>query len=143
MTTPFQFPVLLIDGGCSLCNLSARWILKLEKRPVLRFAALESEQGRQLTALYASAEGLPDSVVLIDEEGWHTKSRALVRIGWHAGGVLHVFGLLRFVPTKWADSIYDFVAKNRKRWFGQVAYCAMARPSERHRFMDAVPVDQV
>lgn len=134
MQEKLDYPVLLIDGDCSLCNRSVKLILKLEGRPVLRFAALNSSIGRALISNYELP--LPDSVLLIDETGLHLKSRALVRIGKLAGGWLTMLRLAGAMPRSWADGLYDFVARNRKRWFGTAKYCAGVRPAERQRFLD-------
>ena len=129
-------PILLIDGDCSLCNASVRLIIKLESRPVLRFAALNAEFGRSIIKQCKSFDSLPDSVVLVDTEGCHTKSRALVRIGEMAGGGLTLLRLAGLVPSRWADAVYDFVARNRKRWFGTAKYCAKIDSRHKHRFLD-------
>jgi len=39
------------------------------------------------------------------------------------------------LPTTLTDMIYDFVAKNRYRWFGQLEACRMPTPEERGRFI--------
>lgn len=136
MREKLDFPVLLIDGDCSLCNTSVKLILKLEGRPVLRFAAINSNVGRALISKYDHDEALPDSVLLIDQSGLHLKSMALVRIGKHAGGWLTILRLAGSLPRSWADGLYDFVARNRKRWFGTAKYCAGVGATDRQRFLD-------
>ncbi|MBK9290350.1 MAG: DUF393 domain-containing protein [Bacteroidetes bacterium] len=136
MMSELPDPLLLIDGECSLCNASVRLILRLEARPVIYFAALDSEKGRKLLRNLSADTALPDSVILIDSGGLHVKSRALARIGKHAGGWLAPLRLLNLFPRSWADGMYDFVARRRIRWFGRTSYCAQVKASQRHRFID-------
>jgi len=136
MMLPHTLPVLLIDGDCSLCNTSARLIIRLERRALIRFAALKSEAGQALLKQYAADADLPDSVVLIDYDGVQVKSRALISIGRIAGGWLAVLQFLRLLPVSWADYIYDFVARRRKQWFGTTVYCSQVSERDRIRFID-------
>jgi predicted DCC family thiol-disulfide oxidoreductase YuxK len=136
MREPINHPVLLVDGTCSLCNGAVRLILKLEARPFLRFAALESDYAQELLKSIAAPDLLPDSIVLIDEQGWYVKSQALMRIGIISGGWLSVLRLAAFLPAKWVDTAYDFVARNRIKWFGNSQYCAKVPLTERYRFID-------
>lgn len=46
------------------------------------------------------------------------------------------FRLLRFVPRPIRDSLYDVVARNRLRWFGEQSECSIPAPEQRHRFLD-------
>lgn len=136
MTLSNTLPVLLIDGDCSLCNASARLIIRLERGSLIRFAALKSEIGQALLRQYAADADLPDSVVLIDNDGLHVKSRALIRIGRIVGGGLAVLRIVCLLPTSWADLMYDFVALRRNRWFGSTTYCAHVNARDRVRFID-------
>lgn len=136
MTKHDVLPVLLMDGECSLCNRSVWLILRLEGRPALSFAALGSPEANRLIERYATNRPLPDSVVLIDHTGVYTKSSALIRIGIIAGGWLGLLQVLALMPRKWTDKFYDFVASNRRRWFGRTSYCQMVKASDRHRFID-------
>ncbi|HMM12050.1 MAG TPA: DCC1-like thiol-disulfide oxidoreductase family protein [Bacteroidales bacterium] len=136
MIGALSYPVLLIDGDCSLCNGASRLILKLERRPELHFAALRSDVAQQLLLLYAQGRPMPDSIVLIDSDGLHVKSRALIRIGRISGGWLVLLRLAAILPQKWADGLYDVVARNRRRWFGTSTYCARVANRHKHRFLD-------
>ncbi|HVO09767.1 MAG TPA: DCC1-like thiol-disulfide oxidoreductase family protein, partial [Vicinamibacteria bacterium] len=52
-------PVLFYDGGCGLCHLSVRLLLRLDRRGRLRFAPLG---GEHFTAVLGRAvPQLPDS----------------------------------------------------------------------------------
>src|SRR5262245_28557164 len=79
-------PVMLFDGVCNVCNAGVQFVLRYERSPSMRFAALQSDEGRALIAQH----GLPDNistVVVIDDTGRaHTRSSAAVRILRVMGG---------------------------------------------------------
>ena len=59
-----QYPILLFDGFCNLCNSTVNFILKRDKQKQFRFATLQSKTGKSLLKKYAVPSGT-DSVVLI------------------------------------------------------------------------------
>jgi predicted DCC family thiol-disulfide oxidoreductase YuxK len=75
-------------------------------------------------------------VVLNDKGQLLTKSRAVLYIFGTVGGLWRIISWAgSLVPTPLTDIIYDLVAKNRYRWFGQLEACRMPTPEERGRFI--------
>ena len=100
------------------------------------FASLQSDTARRLLADAGVAAPLPDSIVLLDEAGVHTRSDAALRI---AAGLRLPWSLaagLRIVPRALRDRVYDFVARHRYRWFGTRDACLVPTPELRTRFLD-------
>jgi predicted DCC family thiol-disulfide oxidoreductase YuxK len=128
--------ILLFDGDCSLCNGTVRFILRLEKRPELSFAALQSDIGKYLTSKYFRPARIPDSIILIQSGQAYIKSEATLKIAGMLRGFYPYFVILRFLPLGWRDVFYNIIARNRKRWFGKSAYCALAAGVDRSRFLD-------
>ena len=91
-TAPSEAPLLLFDGECGLCSAAVQFILKRDRRRRLRFAALQTELGREIMA----AQGLDPSdlrtMVLRTELG-----EVLVR----SDAALAAAGELRW-PWRWA-----------------------------------------
>ena len=132
-------PIVLFDGVCNLCNATVRWIIERDRRKAFRFASLQSraaaEAGGELSMLEHGRR--PDSVVLIDAEGTHTRSEAAIRIGRHLGFPWSLAGLARILPRALRDAVYSGVARNRYRWFGRRDACQVPTPELRARFLDA------
>jgi predicted DCC family thiol-disulfide oxidoreductase YuxK len=78
-----------------------------------------------------------DSIVLIEETAYYIKSTAVLRIVKQLGG-LWALGYYMFilVPQAWRDRVYDFVAANRYKWFGQTDRCVIPQPASGDRFLD-------
>jgi len=61
---------------------------------------------------------------------------AALRIAEGLGGIWRLARILRFVPWPVRDAVYDWIARNRYRWFGKRAHCMAPTPALRSRFID-------
>ncbi|MDX2200108.1 MAG: DCC1-like thiol-disulfide oxidoreductase family protein [Phycisphaerae bacterium] len=134
-----QPPLILFDGVCNLCNGAVQWILQRDRRRAFRFASLQSTAARNaLEQAGASLDQLPDSVVLIDEAGVHTRSTAALRIARHLGLPYSAAAALGWLmPQAIRDILYSWIARNRYQWFGRQNACMVPTPGLRARFLDA------
>ena len=136
---PVSRPVLLFDGQCTLCDRSVQFILDREADSRLAFASLQSTVGRRL--LDRAQGEVPDSLVLVDDEGVHTRSEAALRVAGYLHRPWKWLRLARWVPMPVRDRAYDVVARNRYRWFGTRDECRIPTPDLRARFLDADETD--
>jgi predicted DCC family thiol-disulfide oxidoreductase YuxK len=126
---------VLFDGVCNLCNGSVRFIIANDPAGRFRFAALQSKAGE--AALRAAGRepcGL-SSIVVIDADGVHDRSEAALRIAAGLRGPWRALTLLRVIPARARDPVYDWIARNRYRWFGRRDSCALPTPEGRERFV--------
>ncbi len=129
--------IVLFDGVCNLCNSSVRWIIARDRQEVHRFASLQSEAGRRALREAGAPEALPDSIVLIDQVGVHTRSTAALRIARRLGFPWRLAVVGWVIPRFLRDWLYDFIARNRYAWFGRRESCMLPTPDLRRRFLDA------
>ncbi|HEB52732.1 MAG TPA: DUF393 domain-containing protein [bacterium] len=128
-------PLVLFDGDCNLCSGAVQFVIRRDPRARFRFASLQSEVGRGVLAR-AGAAGLPDSIVLVCGDRVLVRSSAALAI---ARGLRFPWPLLTvfwLVPRPLRDLIYDWIARNRHRWFGRPAQCWVPTPELRDRFVD-------
>jgi predicted DCC family thiol-disulfide oxidoreductase YuxK len=135
--TPKHETIVLFDGVCNLCNRAVRFIIPRDPRGRIRFASRQSPVGQRLLAKYHAAEREIDSVVLIDGGQLYTKSSAVLRITHKLNGLWPTFYLLTLLPCTWRDTVYDWVARNRYRWFGKRESCMLPTPDLKSRFLDS------
>lgn len=128
-----EAPILFFDGECALCNRAVRWLMASDPSEVFRFAALRGETARERLRGRPPEEGA-GTLLLLDEDGVHERSEAVLRAGARLGGLWRGIALLRLLPRSLRDVAYDAVARNRVRWFGRVAACALI-PPERQRLL--------
>jgi predicted DCC family thiol-disulfide oxidoreductase YuxK len=133
-------PLILFDGVCNLCNAAVQWVIARDDDARFRFASLQSEAARLALIGVLGPEGvdsLPDSIVLMDETGVHTRSSAAIRIAEGLGRPYSLLSVGRVLPRPLRDAVYDFVARNRYRWFGRRETCMVPTPELTARFVDA------
>jgi predicted DCC family thiol-disulfide oxidoreductase YuxK len=133
---PKDKKIVLFDGVCNLCNGFVDKIIAKDKKDIFRFASLQSDIGIAIQKhLQLDPEKL-DSVILYEPEvAYYHKSAAALRIINEFGGAWKLLNIFRILPKFINDTVYDFVAKNRYKWFGEKETCRMPTPEERARFL--------
>lgn len=132
---PTQLPIVLFDGVCNLCHGSVRFLLDHDRDGIFRFAPLQSELGRSLVTSAGGDPDVIDTMLLVDAEGTHVKSTAALRMVRALGAPWSWLFPLIAIPERVRDAAYDFIARNRYRWFGKRDSCPAPRPEWRERFL--------
>lgn len=127
--------VVLFDGVCNFCNASVNFIARRDPVGQFQFAPLESDVGRKLLAETGLAGQDIDSVVLVDGERAFVKSTAALRIARQLRGAWPLMAVFLVVPRFLRDAVYDFIARNRYRWFGRREECMIPSADLRARFL--------
>ena len=136
VSQPSEHPLVLFDGDCNLCNNSVQFILKRDPKAQFRFASLQSQAGR--AAIEALGVGdLPDSIMLICAGKLQVKSTAALAIARGLRWPWPLLSVLWLVPYPLRNLVYDWIARNRIRWFGKREQCWVPTPELRTRFLDA------
>ncbi|KWW21705.1 MULTISPECIES: thiol-disulfide oxidoreductase DCC family protein [Peribacillus] len=128
-------PVILFDGDCNFCDASVQFIIKRDPKGLFHFASLQSEAGQELLKKYDVPADI-DSMVLIEKDQAHYKSSAALRISRRLQGAWKLCYGFIVVPSFIRNMVYDFIAKNRYKWFGKKEEsCMLPSPSVRKRFL--------
>ncbi|HMO40400.1 MAG TPA: thiol-disulfide oxidoreductase DCC family protein [Saprospiraceae bacterium] len=137
MTTPVPTdkPILLFDGVCNLCNGFVQFVIRRDPHGKFLFAALQSEIGRQLLRQAQLPTDEISTVVLYDKGQFYTHSDVGLRVFRQMGGLWPVLYGLMIVPKFIRDRIYNWIARNRYRWFGQRETCMIPTPELKARFL--------
>lgn len=131
-----QQAVLLYDGLCCLCNRTVHFLLRIDHRSVLHFAALQSNTSKSLLEQVDHSRPLPDGVVLIHNGKIYTESDAALKSLQLIGGIWKLLAMLRVIPNFIRKPIYRLVARNRYKWFGKYDSCPIPKPEWKQRFLD-------
>ncbi|WP_027409125.1 thiol-disulfide oxidoreductase DCC family protein [Anoxybacteroides tepidamans] len=126
--------VILFDGVCNFCSASVRFIIERDPHAYFRFASLQSEAGQKLLRKHGVPERI-DSLVFIDGSAYYTKSSAALNICKHLRGWWKYFYIFVLIPRPLRDYVYDWVAKNRYKWFGKANNCLIPTEEIRKRFL--------
>lgn len=126
--------IILFDGICNLCNKSVQFILKRDPEGNFQFASMQSEAGEKLLKHYGF-NGEIKSIILIDHGKVFRKSSAALRIAGKLQGFWKLLVVFQIIPPFLRDLIYDYIAKNRYRWFGKKESCMLPSPEWKKRFL--------
>ncbi|MDL5511883.1 thiol-disulfide oxidoreductase DCC family protein [Arenibacter sp. M-2] len=128
--------IILFDGVCNLCNNSVQYVIEHDKGDAYRFAALQSEIGKKLVAERGIDASLVDSIILIEPGvAYYTKSTAALKIAQSFGGVWQLASVFEWIPEKIRNWVYDFIAKNRYKWYGKKEACMIPSPELKEKFL--------
>jgi predicted DCC family thiol-disulfide oxidoreductase YuxK len=146
--------IVFFDGVCNLCNGFVDFLVRKDRRRVLRFASLQGKTSRELlgpgageklasVVFYQNSSNLNGAALsgtALNESASNraisTESLAVIRILSSLGGAWRLAVLLRVIPDFLRDPIYRFIARNRYRWFGKRETCRLPSPEERALFLE-------
>jgi len=127
--------IILFDGVCNLCNSTVTFVIKRDKKDVFRFAALQDEAGKRLIKKHAIDISKVDSILFVDGVKMFSKSTAALKIAKNMSGLYPLIYAFMIVPKFIRDWIYDYVARNRYRWYGKKDSCMIPTPELRRKFL--------
>ena len=116
--------IILYDGYCNLCNATLQFIIKRDKRKTFQYYAIQSEEADLLFSTRFIDKNIPDSVILLTEGQFYTKSEAIFKILPQLGNGYRLLLVFKMFPTKLSNKIYDWIASNRYKWFGKSDQCS-------------------
>ena len=126
--------ILFFDGVCNLCNGAIDFFVQNDKNRILSYAPLQGEAAKKYLSNQLTSE--LSTVVLYHDGKTYIKSRGILKSLVLIGGVFSLLGIFQVLPTAFLDKIYDFIAKNRYRFFGKRESCRLPTPEERSLFLD-------
>lgn len=77
-----------------------------------------------------------DTVIYQNDQKVYIKSRAAVELLIELGGFWKIAGIFKLIPKGLVDIVYDFIAKNRYRWFGRKSECLVPTADIKSRFLE-------
>lgn len=129
--------IILFDGVCNLCDNAIQYIIKKDKHNTFLFAALQSEIGKKLLKERHINTEEVDSIILIDPGvAYYFKSDAAIEITKEFGGLWKIFPVFKALPASFRNIVYDFIAKNRYKWYGKKQECMIPTPELKAKFLD-------
>jgi predicted DCC family thiol-disulfide oxidoreductase YuxK len=128
-------PVILFDGVCNFCNSTVNFTIKRDRKKRIKFAALQSLPGRQIAEQFKLPVNDLKSFVFIEDGVVYKRSTAALRVCRYLGTGWPLCYFFIIVPPFIRNGIYDFIAKNRYKWFGQRDKCMVPSSDVRARFI--------
>jgi predicted DCC family thiol-disulfide oxidoreductase YuxK len=128
--------IILFDGVCNFCNTAVNFVIKRDKKSVLKFAPLQSEFAKRILINYhLPAEDL-STFLFIENNKIYTKSIAALKVCRYLKGLWPLLYGFIIVPEFIRNGIYNWIAKNRYQWFGKKEVCMIPSADVRSRFLN-------
>ena len=124
--------IVFFDGVCNLCSNLVQWLIKRDKKGVLFYAPLQGETAKGV--LMDEKWQKRDSIVFYIDGKFYSKSSAVLKIFSQLGFPYSISVLFFVFPRFVRDFVYDWVAKNRYRWFGKKTECWLPDANLRSKF---------
>ncbi len=131
-----QNGIILFDGVCNLCNSSVNFILDRDTYGYFKFASLQSEVGSYLIDRFGLSGDVPDSVILIKNYRVYLQSTAALEIARGLRGPVKLLYGGIIIPKFLRNPIYNFIARNRYKWFGKLDECRIPTPELQSLFIE-------
>ena len=133
-------PVLLYDGNCGFCAASVQFVLRHDRRGLVRFAPLQGVYGSRVRARHPELAGV-DSMIWVDgadeeHERVFVRSAAVLRIARYLGGAWRLALAAGVLPGRMLDAVYALVARHRHQIAPKARACLVPGPDVRARFLD-------
>ena len=132
---PDDRPIVIYDGHCRLCSGFVRFVLRHDRQERFRFIAAQSALGTALYRHYDLDSVDYETNILLEQGRPWFKSESSIRIFEQLGFPWTFAALGRVLPLSWRDLLYEFIARNRLKWFGVRKACYLLDPGQEHRFI--------
>lgn len=125
--------IVFFDGVCNLCNGFINFIFARNNDETIKVASLQGETAKQ--TLSEDEVKKLSTVIYFREGKKYYRSRAVIFVLNDMGLPYSLALIFLAIPDVIRDLIYDFIAKNRYKFFGKKDLCRLATPEERNRFL--------
>lgn len=130
-------PLIIFDGHCVLCSSGVQFMLARDLKGASRFAAIQQPIPRALYRHYGLDADRFDTFMVLANGIPHVKWQGALAAGrtmpppwrWLAA-------MGRLIPNALGDRLYDWVQRNRIRWFGARDTCFRPDENARSRFLN-------
>ena len=137
MNLPENKKIILFDGVCNLCNGAVLKTIKYDKKNQFVFTALDSDTGKKILNHLKIDTTKVDSIILYEPNlAYYIKSSAALKVMNDFDGFWKLNNIFWIVPKPIRDMVYDFIAKNRYKWFGKKESCMIPTPELKAKFLD-------
>ncbi len=101
------------------------------------FTALQSDTGKDIIKTFDIDTTKIDSILLYHpEKGISYKSTAALKIASKLGFPRNLMSIFFIIPPFIRNWVYDYIAKNRYKWYGKREACMIPTPELKSKFLE-------
>jgi predicted DCC family thiol-disulfide oxidoreductase YuxK len=111
------------------------FIIRKDRKKILRFAALQSDAGQAILKKYNLPTENFETFIFIAGGKIYKKSTAALKISQYMPWYLRLTQAFWIFPAFFRDGVYEFIARNRYKWFGKRNSCMVPSQDVKNRFL--------
>ncbi len=127
--------VILFDGLCNLCHGWRRFIIRFDTKRAFKLCPMQSEKGQAILDRFAVPGNRLDAMLLVQNSRVFTKSDAFIAVISQLPFPWNLLRLIKVIPKRIRDGLYDRIAHNRYKIFGRADHCVLPPSKQSHRFL--------
>jgi predicted DCC family thiol-disulfide oxidoreductase YuxK len=133
---PKDKKIILFDGVCNLCDNTVQFIIKHDKKDIFRFVPIQSELGQEIIRYLGVDTSKTDSILLYQPGyAYYYKAEAALKIAKELGGAVSLLSIFSALPNWLTNAVYDYIARNRYKWYGKKNECMIPTPEMKAKFL--------
>ena len=118
--------VIIFDVDCLLCNRFVQIVSVINKKDNIYFTKLSGKTANDILSYNKNLVDI-DSIIFYFNGNTYIKSDAVIRISKSLGFPYNLMSIFKIVPRSIRDIFYDFIARNRYKFFGKVNECLISK----------------
>lgn len=133
---PLDKKIILFDGVCNLCDNTVQFIIKHDKKDIFRFVALQSDLGQEIIKHIGLDTSKTDSIILYEPgHAYYYKAEAAFKIAKELNSIYSFISIFSILPKWLSNKGYDYIARNRYKWYGKKNECMIPTPETKAKFL--------
>ncbi|MBS1974720.1 MAG: DUF393 domain-containing protein, partial [Bacteroidetes bacterium] len=110
--------------------------LKHDKKNQFLFGSLQGKAGQEYLKKFKLPADTFNSFMLVEGDKLYTRSCGALRMMKYLSGGWKLLYAFIIVPKFIRDGVYNFIARNRYKWFGKKQSCLAPGPKVKAKFLD-------
>ena len=127
--------IILFDGVCNLCTGFLQFVYIRDPKGVFKFTWIQEDIGKDILCWLDKSTDIYETIIFIEKGKAFYKSDAFLKIVRLLKFPWPVLTAGYLLPRFVRDRIYDWVARNRYKWFGKKETCMIPTAELRARFL--------
>lgn len=129
-------PIVFFDGLCNLCNGAVQFMIERDEKNMFHFASLQSDFAKESLKPFNIDAEKKDSFILLENGKLYQRSTAALRVARKLNKLWPLLYGFIIVPRFVRDGVYNYVGKNRYKWFGKKESCWIPTADLKAKFLD-------
>lgn len=130
--------IIFFDGVCNLCNNFIDQIIHKDNKKIIYYSSLQSDITKELLKPFnVEVTDSTLSTIFFYENGkLYKQSTAVLKVYTNLSTGYRILAkILLVIPSFIRNGVYNFIAKNRYRFFGKKETCRLPSQEEKDQFI--------